>query len=149
MEFAKILEKLETYDPFTFFASGIAQIAEEIDKLDENKLKLLNSSFSSNVTTESMSTATVSPATINTNGLSNAVNEVEKLKATTQVSNVTGAASNSMPSEITIHLNGPFKLENGDTIGQIAYDAIIKREEEIATGMSLGRPSFRYVPKAI
>jgi hypothetical protein len=136
--FAASLEAIQLFNPFSELALGIAEIATELDKLDENKLKLLNASFSANVTT--------SPTGVPTNQLGAAAGQVEKIKAI-QASNVAGVASDSMPSQIAIHLSGPFQLKNGDTIGEIAYDAIIKRETEKERGISTGRATYRNIPR--
>lgn len=139
MEFAKILEKLETYDPFTFFASGIAQISQEIDKLDTEKLSLLSSIVSPSV-------SPASPA-----GIAAEENKVmpvkvveieakQEIKKTVTDSNVPERQA-SLP-QINLSIDSPVML--GTTqFGRMIYNGIVKYEQQKEAQQTLlGKTNF-------
>lgn len=145
LEFSRILATLETFDPFTVFATGIAKISEEIDKLDLEKLTLLNGSFNTRVTTTASSVPSTPAAIAAENIVSVRVVEIQTRTeaqevAKQQMSNKASADNKSSSSKINLSINSPVMLGN-TRFGEMIYNGVLMLDKQ-KTDDALGRTNF-------
>lgn len=137
LEFSRILATLETFDPFTLFAEGIARISEEIDKLDLEKLTLLNGSFNARVTSTTASVPSTPAGVMSQNVPSVRVTEIAGQREAQMASQANNQNANE-PIAINVVIDAPLQI-NGDQIARIAYNATQYAKREERSGTNLGQ----------
>lgn len=142
IEFAKILEKLQTYDPFTAFATGISQISQEIDNLDTEKLSLLSGIISPTVL--GSPTTPVGVAATENKVMPVKVVEIEARKEVNKqtITNSNKPEGQTNLPQINLSIDSPVML--GTTqFGRMIYNGIVKYEQQKEGQQTLlGRTNF-------
>lgn len=141
--FASILQKLETFNPFTVFAQGIAQISAEIENLDVEKLSMLSSltqpfgavGLGINTTTPPSAIAAENIVSVRVVEIQTRTEAQEVAKQ--QMSNKASADNKSSSSQINLSINSPVMLGN-TRFGEMIYNGFAMLEKQ-KTGDDLGR----------